>query len=130
MTAANAISAFAAVENMDMASIYEADLSNYFHKVTSLGAASERASVLMRWFGAERQSSGFWSDVHAQFQSALEPAEREDGWKVAVIQNDGFITLICLDPDNAEAKDRWCLPVRELAEKPAPGRRKQSVLTK
>jgi len=108
--------------------LHDADLANFFNKVTQFGAATMRTADLMRWMEWEKQTSGFWADVHERFQNALEEHEREDGWRLQALQNDSQITLLCLDPESTPTDECWWTSVRSLAERPAPGRRKKPVL--
>jgi len=107
--------------------IYEANLADYFYEVTQLGASTMRTGLLMRWMGWDKQTAGFWEDVKKRCQNALAEHELEDGWQFFSLQGDGLITLMCFDPVNAKAEDRWWQPVQELAEKQSPGRRKTKI---
>lgn len=109
------------------AEIYEANLADFFLEVTHFGASTVRTALLMRWMGWDKQTAGFWADVQERFQEALEPHEREDGWQLFAVQNDSQMTLMCFDPEKTEDKDRWWQPVKVMAERPTPGRRKAKV---
>jgi hypothetical protein len=107
--------------------IYEGNLADYFYEVTHFGASTMRTGLLMRWMGWDKQTAGFWEDVQKRCQNALEEHELEDGWQFFALQNDSQITLMCFDPRNVKAEDRWWLPIQELAEKQSPGRRKIKI---
>ena len=110
------------------AKLHEADIANFFNKVTNFGAGTMRTADLMRWMGWDKQTSGFWAEIHERFVDTLEEHEREEGWQLLTLQNDSQITLLCFDPEGTSKDNRWWTSVRALAERPAPGRRKKPVV--
>lgn len=104
---------------------HEGELSTFFYTVASLGAATMRTSLLMHWTGWEKQVPGFWAELQSRYRNHLSPGEVEDGWRLWIWQNEEHITLIAMDPANAEEKTRWWGDVQELASAPPPGRKRK-----
>ncbi len=105
---------------------YEGELGTLFYNVANLGAATVRAPILMLWTGWEKQVPGFWAEIKERYEAALAPSEVEHGWRLWRWQYQDHITLIAMDPETAEKKERWWSDVKELAVAPSPGRRKIS----
>jgi hypothetical protein len=71
-----------------------------------------------------KQTAGFWAEVQERFLDCVRQTEKTRGWRLFSWQNEAQITLLCFDPQCTPTKDCWWQPVAELADRPAPGRKR------